>query len=283
MIDFNKRTTTSFGLSIGTGLMFETLLEPTMERYDPKRIIPLRVKRGDFQGYYINISTIARNIITAFPNNIDPTYILKDKGFKTTLLYELKQMESLCSTISLPCAFYYHNFDKILLAYNPTKPLKYTQPITLNTDIYNTLVKIDFKKEGPGLNYLLNIPHLPILSNNRNKILITTHIPLDLCHPNEFYLLESHTGVINTKVNFYKKYNSIGSKDMSRIPMCESLLYLIGDRNLSMIKSTQIRFKIQEESIAKKWDYKTNEIKIKEFIKKNKDLYDIYKLFKHVY
>lgn len=283
MVDFNKRTTSSFGLSIGTGLMLETLTEPTMPRYDPDRKIPLRIKSGDFQGYFINISTLARNIISSFSIKVNPVYILKSKGFIKTLVDEIEIISSLCVNMKLPCVFYYHDYERILKVYNPENIIKFTQPIMLNREIYGVIKKILFLKETFNIQYLFNLTGLPRNKDKKNKILLTTHIPLDLCHPDEFFLLESHTGVIVTKENFYKKYNSIGSREMSSFPMCESLLYLIGDKNLSMIKSSSIRFLLHDLAIEKKWNYLTSESKVKEVIRKHKELLDLYKEFKPIY
>ena len=45
------RTTTSFGISIGTGLLLESLFDPTTDRYDTERPIPPRVDLTKYNSY----------------------------------------------------------------------------------------------------------------------------------------------------------------------------------------------------------------------------------------
>ena len=49
-----ERTVTSFGLSIGTGLMLESALEPTEARHDDKREIPVVINLNDYTKHYYN-------------------------------------------------------------------------------------------------------------------------------------------------------------------------------------------------------------------------------------
>lgn len=283
MIDFRKRTMSSFGLSIGTGLMLESLFAPTTLRYDVNRVIPNVINHRDYKYHFINVITLVRNIIQSFEVKLDPLIILKDKGLTSALFEEISIIYGLYSTCPINLVFYYNDVKKLAERYNKNKDRKETQPLILNKAIQDYLNKINLKAALPkNYNLLPNIitlPHLPRTDN----MLLTTNIPVDLCSPNTISLLDTHTGILYGRDMFYKKFNQLGNKDMSNIPFREKLLYVVGDKNLSLISNTVFRALVVELSISSKWNYLTTQSKIDYDLSKCKDLSDFIRHFKGVY
>lgn len=283
MVNFNKRTTTSFGLSIGTGLMLESIYQPTQERYDSQRAIPNKVNTLFYKYHMINMVTIVRNIIQSFDVKIDPMVILKDRNMLKVLLEEIGILHGLYSMSNMTLVLYYNDILKLSDIYNKGKDRSETHPLVLNKAIHQFLVKSNLKAAIPKeINVMENVIKLPQIPHGE-RMLLTTHIPCDLCNKNNFDAIDTHTGILYGKDKFYRKYNSLGNKDMSNIPFDEKLLYVIGDKNLSMISTTIFRAYIQEYSIKNKWNYLTSRFSIDKAINDNKDLREFCKNFKPVY
>ena len=60
------RETSSFPLSVGTGLALETLFTPTQESVDPERIVENLPDLSVYSLYIFNLSTLMRNILNSF-------------------------------------------------------------------------------------------------------------------------------------------------------------------------------------------------------------------------
>lgn len=263
MFDFSKRTLTSFNLSIGTGLMFESVFSPVEERYDKDRPIPNEVKADNYDYHLINLLTISRNIVESFPIKLEVDAVLKDKGFKECLQDEINIISSLYSNTSCVPVFYLPNYEKLKKIYNEKKNRDETVPVENFTKIYKKLKSFNMNKDfiaDEGI--LVDITKLPRFKSTE-KILITTNFAIDLMSPNSLSLLDSHTGVLYDKDKFYRKYNSIGSKDMSVFPMSEYLLYLIGDTTMSMIIDAKTRLTVYSIALENNWNQKTSDYKIK--------------------
>lgn len=283
MVNFNKRTTSSFGISIGTGLMLESLFSPTHLRFDPTRQVPNIVNHDLYKYHFINMITIVRNIIQAFEVKIDPKVILSDRNMIDTFIEEIHTLYSLYSGSKITLVLYYNDIVKTSSIYNKGKERPETQPLILNKAIQNFLVKSNLKVVIPKqVNVLEKILTLPKLNSNE-RMLLTTNIPCDMCSPNEISVIDTHTGLLYGKDLFYKKYNPLGTKDMSNIPFNEKLLYIIGDKNLSMISTTIFRAYIQEYSISNKWNYLTGPFAIQKAIDSNKELKELCRNFKSLY
>ncbi len=60
-----SRVTSSFHVSIGTGLMLESIFPPTAERYDSARVIPESIDITKYTAHIINAFTLVRNILSS--------------------------------------------------------------------------------------------------------------------------------------------------------------------------------------------------------------------------
>lgn len=281
MIDFSKREMSSFPLSIGTGLMFESIFKPTTDRYDKDRVIPNTIKADDYQYHLINLLLLARNIITSFPLQ-KPNVVLKDKGFSNALMEEVNIISSLYSSTKCVPIFYLSDFKRIYDIYNKTKTREDTEVIKLHMEIYDAIKKINIKKTWlAGADIDIDVVKLDNFGSKKN--IITTNVSCDLCSKNNIELLDSHTGILYEKSEFYKRYQSIGSKDMSVFPFKERLLFYLGNKVMSKIITPKIRLYLHELAVSKKWNKLTSDFEVDKTLRTDKDLKIYYNDFKPIY
>lgn len=282
MIDFSKREMSSFNLSIGTGLMFESIFKPTTDRYDKDRVIPNTIKADDYQYHLINILLLARNISTSFSGVQKPDVVLKDKNFSNCVMEEINTISSLYSSTKCVPIFYLSNYKEIYNRYNKNKTREDTEVIKFHMEIYNTLKKINMKKDWlVGADIDIDVVKLP--NYGSKKQLISTNISCDLCSKNELMLLDSHTGVLYSKDEFYRRYYAIGSKDMSIIPFKERLLFYIGNKTFSKIISPKMRIMIHETAVKRKWNKLTSNYEVDKVLRTDPEFKPYYNDFKPIY
>lgn len=276
MIDFKGRLTTSFGVSLGTGFMLESIFQPIVDRYDPERPIPNKVKADSYRYHFYNLITLVRNFTTSFNTVIPADVVIKDKVFFTVFIDELHIINSLYTQTECRPIFYLPKHDKLLALFNNGKSDSYTSPIKRGLEIYNLIKNYKFK-EIEDLNFLLDFLKFPKVEG---KSLITTSYSCDLLNRNDFSLLNSHTGELVLENGLYKLYNKIGSKDMSVFPFREILIYLIGDNNLSSIINTKTRLLLYEHAVKNRWTLRTTEDHIRDIVRKDEVLKEHLKNYK---
>lgn len=275
------RTTTSFGVSIGTGLLLESLFTPTTERYDPDRVIPPHVDPFKYHYYCINVYTLMRNLL----NSIKVTVTLGEVDTKVLaelvveeILTEIRILQSLASSVELPedwLVIYIPNYVKLVQQFNVNKDIKLKQ-------IQNMLAT--FQLYSPYLDRIslsnvmkLNSNKLPTIYNNS---LITTHFTLDLLNSNYLTLIESHTGILKDNHTWYTKYHPVGKEDLSRLPMSDIVLYILGDHTLVRGLGITVKKELLRVAEDKNWTYRTTRDKIVSNLKDNEILSEAIKDFK---
>lgn len=275
------RTTTSFGVSIGTGLLLESLFTPTTERYDPDRVIPPHVDPFKYHHYCINIYTLMRNLL----NSIKVTVTLEEVDTKVLaglvveeILTEIRILQSLASSVELPedwLVIYVPNYVKLVQQFNVNKDIKLKQ-------IQNMLFM--FQLYSPYLDRI-TLSNVIKLSSNKlptiyNNSLITTHFTLDLLNSNYLTLLESHTGILKDNHTWYTKYHPVGKEDLSRLPMSDIVLYILGDHTLVRGLGITVKKELLRVAEDKNWTYRTTRDKIVSNLKDSEILSEAIKDFK---
>lgn len=278
MIDFNKRLLTSFGVSLGTGFMLESIFQPITDRYDPERPIPNKVIVDVYKYHFYSIITLVRNLITSFPEVIPHEVVLKDKNLYTALIEEMVMINSLYYNTNCKPVFYLPDHEKLVKHFHKGKMRDYTAPVKRGLDIYNAIKKFKFKEEK-SLSFLLDFMKFPKVNE---KALITTSYSPDLLNKNEFLLLNSHTGELIIPRDFYRLYNKIGTRDMTVFPFREILIYFIGDHNTSCIIDTKSRLLLYETAVDLKWNFKTTEEHIRDVLSKSNTMYTYLKTYKRI-
>lgn len=268
------RSTSSFPLSVGTGLALESLFEPTQERIDPDRAIPQKVDISQYDQFWVNIFTLARNLLQAIPAE----YVMNvsSRPMLDSLIMEIDVIQSLLNSYSnkTELKLYACSYDKALNIRNP-----YVSPRKDNTDkqkhnrnTLNEAVKLlinHFKQEN-----IITKFDSEIQPDKRVKSLMLTSQIWDLLSHKNFYsldLIESHTGIIKNKYEFYTKYYN--GKDLEMIPFNKLFIYVFGDKDMFAPMNIKVRKEIIQLGIDNRWTQFTTKDKLKNDINKIKDFY----------
>lgn len=284
MMDISKRVTSSFGISIGTGLSLESLFKPTHPRYDEQRPIPEKVKLENYNVFAVNLMSIARNIVDSCSQiSNDFLEVLKCKEFEDTICEEVNIIEGLMFGMNTKLMVYLPDYDYISNSLNKGKIDTFTKVAAKNLQIYRTLSKMQFSKLGVKLIRGNKLYKLPFRASD--KILMYTTYSSDLLNPYNIKLLESHTGVVVDKENFNKRYKKLGDKPFNMLPFDEVLLYLLGDTVTSMLctHGEKVRKLIYKKATEKNWTPKTSILTIVGELKKEKEIMDAMRNFSRLY
>lgn len=242
------RTLGSTGISIGTHLMLESLFDVTL--YDESREFKkVSIKR--FKKHVYNIYTIIRNILSSYNHQV-PADFLMAAEFSNVLQEEIKLIAGMYSGSGCKPLIFYPNYDKLYKAYNIDKKDVETKSYQMHIAVRNFLRDYDSKTPIDCCNDKKTYKH----TMDANTI-ITTHIGLDLFNKGNYYLMESHTGALKSKLEFSTKYRDFGETPADRLPWGEEFYFLLGD--YTFVKGVPIRIKRELFNIAKKfqWNVKT--------------------------
>lgn len=283
MIDFSKRTMSSFGVSIGTGLMLESLFKPTAPRYDDERVVPNEVQVSDYKYHFFNMMTLARNVCGAFETQLDHTVFLKDRGFSECLNEEVNTILQLYAGTGCEPIFFYPNFKYLESKLNAGKRRPKTAIVLANEVLYECLKNLNIKRDWLyDCKILENIIRLDSV-DLKQKCLMTTSFMIDTFAKMNLHLIDSHTGILYKPEQFYTKYYKIGSRDMSIFPHSEILLYFIGDNSMSMIIDMSTRLKIYKIAVENGWSQKSTGRVIETGLKSDKTLYGYFRFIPKIY
>jgi len=257
------RTISGFPLSIGTGLAMETLFAPRQQPYDPSRKVPDQVNLTEYQECWINLTTLFRNMIGAVNKEV---FLTSSEGeFKDTLLMEMEVIDSLFQNeggAQCKPRYYFCTYDTL------TK--RTPQEIKFREDKTDAQKAVTFKmmrvlerlmKETEAAQRLDS----GIKPPRRENALIVTHIAYDLVsYPafNKLTLLESHTGRIKNRNQWYTKYHTVGTEDLSHMPFLRKLLLVFGDRVLIAPSEFKLRSQLLEIAHKRQWTNLTSEDKV---------------------
>lgn len=217
--------TSSFPVSIGTGLSLETLFTPLTESVDPERVVENLPDLSVYTLYIFNVSTLVRNILSTFTFEqianvpLDSVYeILND---------EVEFLKGFFESNNVPIVFYVNSYSYFKKAY----PDKLRKPTTDKQRRLDTILTYCLNKAGKELP--VQKFDKDIHYGKEHRGLLFTHVPADLLSYGKFTtldLLESHTGKIKSRKEWNTKYYPIPNKDMSFLPFMEYLLTTFGDK-----------------------------------------------------
>jgi hypothetical protein len=264
-----SRTVSAFPLSIGTSLAFETLFEGVQAPYDPERKIPERANIQNYNIFMINVETLVRNIIGAVPTHdaesLTPQALLITLEEEINYIIDILNIHDPLKKVKL--YFYSRNYTLIKKTFIRSKIVRFYEPhtqkqIILNGQLYGTLKLLRKDKNYDFVNYDLGINLYPKVAETA---LILTHIPYDLLSYGSFRqlsLLESHTGIIKTKKDFWTKYYDSKKLDLSNIPFQRKLLGIFGDHVMFKPTPMIIRKDVMDLARKCKWTSVSTESKV---------------------
>lgn len=268
MLNNKPRTIGSTGLAIGTHLAMETLFN-WIEPYDPERIKPEPVNLALFNCYYFNIYTLARNLANSFEEKDKPK-IYGDKEFPELLANEINLLKTLFQHVSseTKLIIYKCDYSKAIKNYNNGKgnleTVAYTDFVMVENHLAKLIDKNElFKNTVVKSNYRLPKPPKEITGTN---FLLTTSISFDLLNKGNITLLESHTGKSKKKDQFYTKFHSVGTANLSAIPFTEETLFILGDKFIIKPLNILFRKSLVATAFERDWNYKTPASLVRSFL-----------------
>jgi hypothetical protein len=255
-----SREISSFPLSIGTGLAFESLFIPTADRIDPNREIPNKVILKNYQSCYINIATLYRNMISS----IDKDTFLNSgyKEFIQEILQEMSVIHSLFKNEgSGTCIPYFY-----IMSYKSLKSTSNVSKLRVDKTDFQKAVRFKWKKIKEELIKNQSILNLDTgFKKTLDRSIILTHVPYDLIHHDSFSkldLLESHTGKLKSKFEWGSKYFKFGDYDFDTLPFNRKLLLVFGDNVLIQPTDIKLRRLVIDVAKNRKWTPATTLAKI---------------------
>lgn len=222
----SERSTSGFPLSIGTSLALETIFDPVSPVYDESRSV---TKVEDLRTYTLlafNVSTLMRNLLTSL--SYAEILAIGKKEIYETLLEEIEFLTNFCSSNGVEMKWYLHKYSYVKNVYESQGKLR--KITTDRQHFFNDMTNYclnQLAKQDDVVEFSKNISF-----DKSDKCLIFTHIPFDLLSYTNFIrldLLESHTGVIKTRKDWWTKYYELPGEDMSFLPLMEYFLSVFGD------------------------------------------------------
>jgi len=230
-----ERTTSSFPLSIGTALAFETLFDGSLPVYDDSRAIPDRVDINGYDVVAINLATLYRNIVGSVSATSRNTLLVNE--ITQVMVEEMIFITDLLrSSTDGRCVarFYRNKFEglqkrfphaKLRSANTPGQQLYQQEQNATLEFIFATADNI--KRAGVEL---CEYEYLPAPVKAGERTLIITHYPVELLAKRRYSkldLLESHTGVLKPPALWYTKFQD--GKQLAHIPFNSCMLQVFGD------------------------------------------------------
>ena len=276
-----ERTITSFGVSIGTGLMLESLFNPIEDRYDPDREIPIKLNPNDYSIHYYNVYTLTRNVISAIPDKSIREDVFSSSELLYTVVEDISNIVELYRDTKCVPKLFIPNYSKVFKEMNKGKD---GSIVNKDYEIYTYMLKMSKSKD---VNIPMDVEYgTHLLQSNLKNILITTHITSDLLNYRripKLKLLESHTGRLKERGEWYTKLHKLGTRQLNIIPFTEELVYILGDKNFVLPFKLTIRRKLYELAIEKKWSSQTNRTKVLSDLMANELFKDVIKDYSKIY
>ncbi len=268
----NERAVGQYPISIATSLALESAagIHPDI----PVDKVPIL----EYKQLWINVRTLFRN----FLGSLEPTAanIIAADGVTYALAAEMDQIIQVVTSISegkTRCVFYYSNYD---LDKNKHKGFAEHKIGVLRVDTtdkqksYTELHNATMKLLLPQCDFIKRFDTKIESANIVPPSMILTHYAYDLLSSNKFsklVLLESHTGHIKDKGQWYTKY--LNGKELSQIPFREGFLEIFGDNETYRPADIKLRREIVD--IAKKynWSQVSTHDKLRQGLDEIKNLY----------
>lgn len=264
----SERAMGFYPISIGTSLAIESILGIAPSDYSDNSAISVQPSKNppgkQYDSILFNIRTLVRNFINSIPNK--EVINLNVDDIALSLIGELMYCDELLSRTlgHLGRIFYSLDYTTISDSY-PNANHK-----TLQTDKQIHHAKL----EDECVNAIINTP-IPIdkrlyrksITDSFNRAIVLTHMSIDLLNRHQFallVLLESHTGKLKTRNEWYTKFGVSNKDELINIPLVAATLQLFGDGGqLFSPKSIGLRKAFLEVGVRGKWIYSTTIEKMK--------------------
>lgn len=244
------------GLSIATDLAISRALGKHPEIKDPSPPIDRYGK------LLINLRTLVRNFFGAIDYTVRKQ--IKPQSVTNKLVDELAVIVELIGGNKV--SVYYNTYNGVAKRFPKAEIRKLTSPLQLDNAMQEekaTLLLIAMleSKGALVLKYDVDIGK----SDNFPKTLLLTSYPIDLLSSNNFAtvdLLESHTGAIKPKLQWYTKLSKFKSERVI-VPFSAFTLQIFGDGVLFSSKDTKVKEAVMATAVKYKWTPATTEDRVR--------------------
>ena len=227
----SERATGQYPLSIATSLAIESALGIHPE---------IQVNKPPIQNYvefWVNLKTLFRNMMGAMEG--DGPQLVVGIPVAEELQLEMDRIDSIVAGDSdCKVVYYACNYDRLQQRFPNARirvdstPKQQIRTKTM-TEALQHLINSEKPPEHTKQESRVRVFNLDLKPTVSVKTLIMTHVPLDLCsekHFGELTLLESYTGAIKERAQWYTKYQN--GKELTRVPFRQDLLQIFGDHEL---------------------------------------------------
>lgn len=258
-----SRTVSAFPLSVGTSLALESIFESSSPSIDPERVIPQKVNILEYTEFWLNLSTLVRNIIGSLSREdsarVFPGELAEVLDGEVEMIQFLTSQQSFNRTTPI---FYVSNYQDMQSSYpHATIRMDRTDNQKQYRSLHNqTIEKFLQKNQGSTT---IRVFKRDLTTENKPKALIMTHMAYDLVSHKAFShldLIESHTGILKSKALWYTKYQD--GKNLPMMPFDVGLLQVFGDKETFAIKDIKLKKAIIELAIECQWTAVTTRSKI---------------------
>ena len=216
-----NRAKSGFPVSIGTGLALETLFTAIEPVVDESRKVNNLPDLSVYNLYLFNVSTLLRNLINTV--KFADLLTISKKDIYEILLEEIDFLNNFFMTNNVDIRFYLNTYEYVKRTYENKNCLrKSSTDKQFFIDGITTYCLDQLRKEDD-----VTVFHKDIRYSKEDSALIFTHIPFDLLSYSNFIkldLLESHTGVVKSRKDWWTKYYPVPNEDMSFLPLLEYFL-----------------------------------------------------------
>lgn len=242
----DNREMGQFPLSIATSLAMEGSvgIHPDFELPEP--LLP------NYQRLMVNVETLIRNIIGSV-GRLDALH-LTSRDVLQVLVEEMQHIVQICKDLTSPVEVLFYRsmypqlFERLPMSVYRTKLTAQQQLVeTIATDIF---------KQLPNFIGEMNFEVITNQSRHDASTLMLTHIVLDLLSNTRYPqldLLESHTGVIKKKHQWWSKLNKCELKSM---PFNLFTIQVYGD--VLHFHSSKPKLKAAVEALAEQFSWTPN-------------------------
>ena len=254
-----KIMTSGLPLPIGTSHALETFLKPVQPVYDKDRKIPTPPRAlEDYDVIYINVYTLARNLIGAsetFSLSVASKIMVADMQW-------LK--EHIETNVGIRVVYYTTVVTKAFIV---------PSAVTRTRKLTSVKAKLAQQKVEGLISTVTTMKSLKVvrmsdgIPGNQDSSIVYTSVALDLILHKQhsvMSVLSSHTGSVVDSKDFYKRYFAIPRVNMEIFPFNKVLLRFLGDSLILSPSPLGKRRELYDIALGNNWTHKTSMAKIKQ-------------------
>lgn len=220
----------------------------------------------------INIHTLARNVLGAVEYKEKKK--IKVDDLIDILINEMNILMDILPSYrpGTQVEFYLPDYRDIGNAFKMAKHRLYqTDNLKFEWIIhYKTQMRLAKMVEEKKLSLPIRVTGWQLEKDRRPTTLLTSY-PTDLLSQYQFpkmNLLESHTGKVKERKDWYTKLNGARESDLSNIPFCKFTIAVFGDGVFFLVSHTKVKSLVKQMAVRDRWNYITTDSKIKGSISK---------------